>query len=48
MCVEPSVAADGGARRSPDRGGLFAGTFVKNTGAATPANWFVAQTAYSW
>lgn len=29
-------------------GHLFPGAFVKNTGTATPANWYFAQTGYSW
>jgi len=29
-------------------GHLFPGSFVKNTGAAAPANWYFAQAAYSW
>jgi hypothetical protein len=29
-------------------GHLFPGAFVRNTGTATPANWYFAQTAYFW
>ena len=29
-------------------GRFFPGAFVKNTGPATPANWYFAQAAYSW
>jgi len=29
-------------------GRFFPGAFVKNTGPASPANWYVAQTVYSW
>jgi hypothetical protein len=29
-------------------GRFFPGAFVKNTGPASPANWYFAQAAYSW